>query len=207
MRSLRAIGIPAPIVLLLVALTFCGQAWAGPLEDANAALFLHQDYATALRLYRPLADKGDARAQKSLGVMYWAGQGVPQDYAEAVKWFRLAANQGDATAQYSLGYMYYNGQGVPQDYAEALKWYRLAADKGDANAQFNLGFMYGNGEGVPQDYVQAHIWFNLAASRSPASEKQQRDQAAKNRDTLAAMMTPAQIAEAQKFAREWKPKK
>jgi hypothetical protein len=56
---------------------------------------------------------------------------------------------------------------------------------------------------VPQDYVQAHMWFNLAASRAPASE---RDEAIKMRNIAASRMTPAQIAEAQKLAREWKPK-
>jgi TPR repeat protein len=66
--------------------------------------------------------------------------------------------------------------------------------------------MYAKGEGVPQDYVQAHKWFNLAASRFPASEKENRDKAVENRDRIAAKMTPAQIAEAQKLAREWKPK-
>ncbi len=64
--------------------------------------------------------------------------------------------------------------------------------------------MYYNGRGVPQDYAQAHMWFNLAASRVPPGEG--RDIAVKNRDIVAKTMTPAQISEAQKLAREWKPK-
>ncbi len=60
------------------------------------------------------------------------------------------------------------------------------------------------GQGVPRDYVQAHMWFNLAASKSPPGED--RDKAAKNRDNVAKVMTPAQISEAQKLAREWKAK-
>jgi uncharacterized protein len=66
--------------------------------------------------------------------------------------------------------------------------------------------MYDEGRGVPQDYVQAHKWYNLAASRFPTSAKEFRDRAVGNRDAIAAKMTPAQIAEAQKLAREWKPK-
>ncbi|MSP50530.1 MAG: sel1 repeat family protein, partial [Alphaproteobacteria bacterium] len=89
--------------------------------------------------------------------------------------------------------------GVPQDYAEAVMWYRKAADQGEADAQTNLGINYANGQGVPQDYVQAHKWFNLAAAKGNIN-------AVKNRDIVAAKMTPAQIAEAQKLAREWKPK-
>ena len=132
---------------------------------------------------------------------------MPQDDAQAVKWYRLAADQGDASAQFNLGLMYRTGQGVPQDDAQAVKWYRLAADQGDASAQFNLGNTYDIGRGVPQDYVQAHKWFNLSASRALVTdEKDVRDSAVKNRDILAAKMTPAQIAEAQKLASAWKPK-
>ena len=164
-----------------------------------------QDYAEAVKWYRKAADQGTVGAQFNLGLMYSAGQGVPQDDAEAVKWYRKAADQGNANAQFGLGLMYGDGWGVPQDYAEAVKWYRKAADQGSGWAQNNLGTMYSAGQGVPQDYVQAHIWFNLAASRSPASEKDGRDRAVKNRDTIAAKMTPTQVAEAQKLAREWKP--
>ena len=137
--------------------------------------------------------------------MYDYGRGVPQDTAEAAKWYRLAANQGDANAQYNLGATYENGRGVPQDYAEAVKWYRLAADQGLALAQYRLGVMYGTGQGVPQDYVQAHKWLNLAAARFAASETEKRDVAAKSRDLMASEMTPSQLAEAQRLAREWKP--
>ena len=58
--------------------------------------------------------------------------------------------------------------------------------------------MYAIGQGIIQDYVQAHKWWNLAAVNGNAT-------AQKNRDLVADLMTPAQIAEAQKLAREWKP--
>ena len=122
----------------LVLLAVVGTAEAGALKDGEAA-YQRGDYATALRLFRSLADLGDAFAQDDLGVMYDNGQGVPQDFAEALKWYRLAANQGDAGGQANLGLMYAAGHGVPQDYAEAVKWLRLAADQGDAAAQYNLG--------------------------------------------------------------------
>ena len=95
--------------------------------------------------------------------------------------------------------MYDNGRGVPRDYAAAMSWYRKAAEQGHASAQNNLGLMYGKGQGVTQDYVQAHMWWNLAAAKGDTD-------AVKNRDLIAAKLTPAQIAEAQKLAREWKPK-
>jgi TPR repeat protein len=137
--------------------------------------------------------------------MYSSGQGVPQDYAAAAQWSRKAADQGNAAAQALLGKMYSSGQGVSQDYAKAVALYRTAAGQGYAPAQNNIGLMYENGQGVPQDYVQAHMWFDLAASRFPAVDAEDRDKAVKNRDLMAAKMTPEQIAEAQKLAHEWKP--
>jgi len=186
-------------------MSLAAPAAAGPFEDAAAA-YERGDYTTALRLFRPLAHGGDAYAQSFLGIMYTKGHGVPQDYAEAIKWFRKAAEQGLAIAQSNLGAMYGKGQGVPQDYAEAIKWFRKAAEQGAAEAQFNLGTMYGNGRAVPQDYVQAHKWFNLAAAHFPESETENREKAVRNRDRVAGKMNAAQIAEAQRLAREWKPK-
>ncbi len=128
------------------------------------------------------------------------------DYATALRLWRPLAEQGYANAQFNLGFMFRNGQGVPQDYAEAVKWYRLAAEQGYANAQFNLGLMYADGQGVPQDYVQAHMRLNLAASQFSAPGAGHLDRAVRDRDVVASRMTPAQIAEAQRLAREWKPK-
>ena len=116
----------ARAIVLLLALGLSEPVLAGPLEDARAA-YGKEDYTTALRLFRPLADQGDADAQSMLGLMYDNGQGVPKDYAQAVKWYRLAANQGYASAQANLGNMYYLGQGVPKDYVLAYMWRNLAA--------------------------------------------------------------------------------
>ena len=104
----------------LLVVVMARAAIAAPWEDAVAAQG-RGDYATTLRLLRPLADQGLAKAQERLGALYYDGRGVPQDYAEAVKWFRLAAEQGNANALYALGLMYDNGQGVPQDHTEAVK--------------------------------------------------------------------------------------
>ena len=182
-------------------------AMAGDFEDLENGLTAAQtgDYQTAFKLWKPLAEKGNALAQFNLGIMYNDGKGVPQDYVKAVIWYLSAAEQGVAFAQYSLGLMYLEGKGVRRDYAEASKWFRKAADQGNADAQVRLGGMCADGKGVPQDYVQSHMWLNLAASRYPASDKENRDIAVKYRDIVAARMTSAQIAEAQKLAREWKP--
>ena len=149
--------------------------------------------------------------------MYATGKGVPQNDAEAVTWYRQAAEQGHADAQFTLGVMYFAGKGIPQDDAEAVTLYRLAAlgnlvsaaEQGHAEAQFTLGVMYDTGKGVPQDNVEAHMWLNLAASpsagrpgaRPPSGE--QRERTVTTRDAVAERMTPADLGEAQRRAREW----
>ena len=161
------------------------------------------DYETALSEWRPLAEKGDAQAQLHLGMLYHQGQGVPQDYTAARQWYEKAAAQGYAMAQYSLGLLYDNGDGVPQNYAKARQWYEKAAARGYAMAQTNLGGLYAYGRGVPQDEVWAYMWYSLAAEQSTDPSD---TYAADRRDNVARRMTPAQVAEAQKLAREWKPK-
>ena len=132
---------------------------------AAAAAYGRQDYQTALELWQPLAEQGDAAAQYNLGGLYQSGQGVPQDYAEALKWYGKSADQGSADAQNSVGFFYSNGLGVAHDYAEALKWFRKAAEQGNAAAQNNLGGLYQNGQGVPQDYAEALKWYRKAADQ------------------------------------------
>jgi hypothetical protein len=127
-------------------------------------------------------------------------------YGTATRLARPLAAEGDARAESVLGLLYFNGEGVPQDKAEAMKWFRRAAEQGDALAQYNLGLSYAKGEGGEPDYVSAHMWFNLAAARFPLSDATNRTAARKNRDLMAEKMTPDQIAEAQRRAREWKPK-
>jgi uncharacterized protein len=212
----------------IFAFGLCGAA--RPLAEANAAL-QRGDYETAYALARPLADRGLAVAQLVLGVMHGGGHGVPQNDAEAASWLQRAADQGCAEAQTILGVMYAKGQGVTQNDAKAAKWFRRAADQDQAAAQSNLGLLYAQGrgvarndaeaakwfhkaadqglveaqtilglmyvkgQGVTQNYLLAHMWLNLAAAQGEAG-------ALADRDCLARMMTPAQIAEAQRLAQE-----
>jgi len=157
-----------------------------------------QNDAEALKWLRLAADQRNAEGQFNLGVMYEYGDGVPQNYGEALKWYQLAANQEDARGQFNLGVMYRDGKGVPKNYAEAIKWFGRAADQGFVIAQYNLGLMYINGLG-PLDLVQAHMWLSLAAAQGS-------QEADKNRELVEGRMTTAQIADARKLARDWRPK-
>jgi len=151
---------------------------------------VQQNYAEAVDWYRKAADAGDSRAQTTLGLMYYDGQGVTQDYVESVRWYRKAADAGNADAQAVLGTSYEEGEGVTQDYAEAARWYRKAADAGHPRAQSFLGYVYFRGQGVPQDYVLAHMWYNLAASNSNGEDQKQW---AEMRDDVAKKLTPQQL--------------
>ena len=165
-------------------------------------LGIPQDYVEAVRWYRKAAEQGLADAQFNLGTMYDNGRGLPQDYSEAARWYRKAAEQGDGDCQNTLGFRYAHGQGVPQEHGEAVRWYRKAADQGHAGGQDNLGHMCECGLGVSQDHTEAHMWLNLAASRASGDEQKKYADA---RELVAQKMTPAQIAEAQRRAREWQP--
>ncbi len=212
-------------------LLFSTLAHAGLAEGLAASR--NGDYEIAFQELEPEAKRGNAEAQYHLGVMYDAGQGVPQDagkgfrwylnaaelghkqaqynaavmYNEgrgttvnpalALQWFSKAAQQGSADAQFSLGVMYANGATVKQDYAQAATWYRKAAQQGDADAQYNLALLYGTGKGMAPDLVQAWAWFDAAFARAG------KDNARKNREVTAQRMTPVQIEQAKKVARDY----
>jgi len=195
--KLLRVALTASLMLVAVA----GTAVAGQLEDAAAAR--QAGYFTfAVKLYGPLAEQGDVRAQNDLAALYDNGLGVPQDVSEAVTWYRRAAEKGYAPAEANLCGTYFMGRGVSRDYAEAVKWCLRAAEQNEANGQALIGNMYANGTGVPQDYVEGYKWLTLAA------EKNFPDQyaAIATRETLASKMTPIQIAQAWTLVRNWKPK-
>lgn len=160
--------------------------------------------SAAVESVRPSAESGLGTFEALIGDAYYYGHGVSRDYTEAARWYRRAAAHANAMAQSTLGDIYYYGRGVPQDYIAAGEWWQRAAEQGVAVAQLNLGVMYANGDGVPQDYVKSHLYSNLAAAH--LAPGQDRDIAVKNREIVARLMSPAQIAEAQRLASAWRPK-
>lgn len=185
----------AKLFTALLAASFiamAGSALAGSYDDAMTA-YDKGDYDTALKMLRPLAQRGDTGAQYSIGRMYAKGQGVPKDEAEAKAWFSRAneqtkalqaynisdfalalktfrplAEKGQVLAEYIVGLMYANGQGVPENYPEALKWLTKAAAQGEAKAQFSVGVIYFKGLGMPQNYAEALKWYRRSADQDYA---------------------------------------
>lgn len=163
-----------------------------------------QDYEKAAKWFRLAALRGHLGAQASLGLLYATGEGVPQDYAAAFRWSGAAAESGDAMAQALVGSAYLWGRSVPQDYKAAAQWLRKSAEQGEMLGEMGLGLIYERGWGVSQDYVQAHMWLNLASAQ--ARDKDVARINREHRDDVATKMTPAQIAEAQRLAQEFKAK-
>jgi uncharacterized protein len=160
---IRSVVIVALVPLLMASWT----AFAGPFEDGVAA-YERGDYALAVQLWTPLAERGDPAAQFNIGLMFDAGRGVQEDDRTAVKWYRLAAEQGFAKAQFSLGTMYDRGEGVLQDAREAVKWFRQAADQRNAKARYKLAYLYEKGRGVEKDSKEAVRLYMQAAEQGLA---------------------------------------
>jgi hypothetical protein len=159
-----------------------------------------KDAVEAFKWNRKAAEQGNVIAQYLLGLFYQAGTGTPRNYEEAAKWHQKAADQGLADAQLELGRFYSSGRGVPQNYQKAAEMFRMAAEQGNADAQGVLGYCYWTGKGLPKDFTEAYKWFNLASAQG-------NEKANKGLSAIEVEMTPGQIAEAQRLAREFKPPK
>jgi TPR repeat protein len=94
----RTIAIGAVLIAQLLGTP---AAFAGPWEDGMAA-YNRGDYVPALRVFRTLAEQGNAKAQNVLGVMFRKGEGVAKSPARAHMWFSLAAKRGEAGASAEL---------------------------------------------------------------------------------------------------------
>jgi TPR repeat protein len=187
-----------PVILALVlTLVFAGLAPADTIDDGvNAALA--GDYVTALSLLGAGVQRGDARAEFFLGVLYESGTGVPKDTAAAARLYRMSAVQGLAPAQNNLGSLYANGDGVARDLGQAVHWWLMAADQGLPPAQTNLASYYATGTFLPKDLVQAYKWAALAAVQGDR-------EGAKIVATLKTMISPEELANAERLVRAWRP--
>jgi len=161
--------------------------------DAARLAYDREDYATAVALYRPRADGGDADAQYRMGMMARFGWGMDKDAEAAARWLRLAAEKGHPQAQAELGTMYRQGRGVATDAQEAARWLRSAALAGVGIAQLSIGRMYRDGVGVQRDLVEAYAWFTAAGDNSVMDGLAYRSE-------IARQMTPDQVAEGKRLA-------
>lgn len=121
---------------MLAAIVISSQSWAD--FESAAEVYRQRDYTSAFRLFLPLAEKGDPRAQTVIAMMYKYGEATKQDVVESFKWYGKAAEQGYAPAQFQVGEMYNEGIGVAIDPGKALVWLSKAADSGFTKANDKL---------------------------------------------------------------------
>ncbi len=133
-------------------------------DDVRAGIdaWAAQNYDEAIRIWRPLADRGDPDAQYNLAQAYFLGRGVPQNMTLAEQWYERAARQGhpEATANYGL-LLFQNGRRQ-----EAIPYVTRAADAGDPRAQYVLGTALFNGDIVTRDAPRAYALMSRAAAQN-----------------------------------------
>jgi TPR repeat protein len=182
-------------------------------QSSLDARYVNKSYSRVAKVILS-ADNGSAKAQFDAGLMHETGDVVQQNHKEALKWFTLSAEDGYAPAQLFLGLMYASGKGAAQNYTEALKWVRRAAEQGNADAQFYLCGLYLSDGIVPHNYVESYKWFLLGTASNDSAKKDAiKNGLVKNasdssdaKKALLELMTPAQVADAEHLATEWRAK-
>jgi uncharacterized protein len=161
--------VSAVAALVLAASPLAAQSLEADMKTAAGA-YERKDMATAARIWKVWAGKGNAEARTLLGAMYWSGEGVPRDHKEAARLYLQAANQGYARAQNNIGFMLAFGEGIP-----------------------------------PRDDVEAYKWLTLAIDGYTSRNQDRLEQARTDLASLAKRMSPAQITEAERRAKAFKP--
>ncbi|HEX8841733.1 MAG TPA: SPOR domain-containing protein [Sphingomicrobium sp.] len=138
-------------------------AAAAPLSaqsvTAGIEAWQKSDYAGAVAIWRPLANRGDAAAQFNLGQAYRLGRGVQQDLVAAQDWFDRAARKGNVDAQAMLGMMLFQSG----NQTGGLRWLRMAAEQREPHAMLIYGTALFNGDGVPRDPLLGYLFVTRAA--------------------------------------------
>ncbi|HEY4070649.1 MAG TPA: SPOR domain-containing protein [Sphingomicrobium sp.] len=157
----------AAALLIVAAAPVSAQSVTAGIEAWQRA-----DYAGAVTIWRPLAEKGDADAQFNLGQAYRLGRGVQTNVAVAKMWFERAASQDHLDAETTLGLLLFEAG----DQSGGLKWLKKAADRGEPRAQLVYGTALVNGDGVTQDPVLGYAMVSRSAAQGLGPAKQTLDQ-------------------------------
>ncbi|HZB70385.1 MAG TPA: SPOR domain-containing protein, partial [Sphingomicrobium sp.] len=131
---------------------------------AGVEAWQRAEYESAVKIWRPLAEAGDADAAFNLGQAYRLGRGVPISLAAAQTWLERAARKGHLDAQTTLGLLLFNGG----NRISGLRWLRTAAEEGEPRALLIYGTALFNGDGVVRDPVRAYAYVSRAATQGLA---------------------------------------
>jgi TPR repeat protein len=148
-----------------LAVALVAFALASPLSaqsvKAGVEAWQRSDYAGAVAIWRPLAEKGDPDAAFNLGQAYRLGRGVPTNLAAAQEWFERAASKGHVDAETTLGLLLFQNGNL----TGGLRWLKLAAEKGEPRAMLVYGTALFNGDGVPQDPIRGYAYVSRSAAQ------------------------------------------
>jgi len=148
-------------LICLILFALAASAAHAEFEDGRKA-YERRDWLNAITVLRPLAEKGDTRAQILLGSMYGEGFGVVQNYVEALSLYSRAAEKNNAEAMVALAAMYISGLGADKNLDMAEHWSEKAAKAGNQAGAFlyaSLLMQKNDGDST----LSAYKWFRRAA--------------------------------------------
>lgn len=151
----------AALRLLLLVPIFGLLTACSDYQDARRAYEVGR-FTEALEKLEKLAQKGDARAQYEVALMYLQGIGTAVDPTRGGQWMMAAANNGNATAMVEIGGRFETGMNAEKNPILAFTWFRRAAATGDPIGMYKLAMLYESGEGIPADLPRAYAWYRLA---------------------------------------------
>jgi len=152
----------------------CGSQ-AGTLETESDAMAKAlaankaKDYAASMAIYRKLAGEGSAAAPTMIGLLYFAGAGVPRDNTRACDFFAIGEEKADPNGTELLADCFFKGEGRARDYAQSARLYEKASERGVAIAACALGNQYLSGLGVEKDQTKAAALCRKSADRGVAN--------------------------------------
>jgi TPR repeat protein len=171
-----------PLFFFYITLFYSSSINATDLEAGKAA-YLDRNYENAIKIFKPLAKKGNSEAQHYLKLMREAGYRdkttykdgkaayLKNDFKLAFEILKPLADEGNSWSQYILSLMYESGQGVEKNQKESVKWLILAAESGVPKIQYDLGIRYFYGYGIEQNFNEAAKWWESSANAGIADSQ------------------------------------
>lgn len=126
------------------------------------------------------------------------------EFGRALSIFRPLVERGDASAQFMIGAMYFYGRGLDRDDGSAAIMFYKAANQGNPEGQLAFGSLLLYGVGLRQDIVKSYMWLTVAAESINTAVAEQARTVLAHAEKL---MTPSEIQNAQKLARDFRPMK
>lgn len=157
-----------------------------------------QDYERAAELLCASAEAGDANGLFNCALLKLEGRGIEADTTAAVEQLKASVEQDHVAAMNVLAQIYVGGELGEPDVDAGIKLFQKTASFGNPVGLYAIGQAYVLGLGIDKDLVRAHAYFNLAATR-------QHPEALQARQMLDQQLEPAQVLEAQRIARGWRP--